>query len=98
MTCVAPAPTGSSGVASTSWPAITRRRSSPNSPAVWYRFAGFFASDRITTASSGGGTSGFSVEGGTGVSCTCLYATAIAESPVNGGAPARISYSTTPSE
>ena len=45
---------GSSGVASTGRPRRTRSRSARNSSAVWYRFAGFFASARMTTASSSG--------------------------------------------
>ncbi len=43
-------------------------------------------------------TSGFAIDGSTGDSFTCLYATATGESPVNGGRPVNISYSTAPNE
>ena len=48
--------------------------------------------------SSPGGVVGTIVLGATGISCTCLYAIATGFSPVNGGLPVSISYSTMPSE
>ncbi len=75
----------------TGCPARTRSRSARSSSAEAYRFAGFFARQRITTASRSAGTSGASVEGGVGASFTCLYATATGESPENGGRPVSIS-------
>jgi hypothetical protein len=60
--------------------------------------SGFFASARITTASSAGDTSPLSRDGGIGCSSTCLDATATGLSAVNGGRPVSISYRTHPSE
>ena len=55
--------------------------------AVAYRSSGRFCSDFMTTASTATGTSGFSVDGGDGVSRTCWYATDTGLSPTNGGRP-----------
>ena len=68
------------------------------SPAVSYRFSGFLAIACMTTASTYRPTSGLMAEGGCGDSRTCWYATATGDSPVNGGAPATISYRTQPAE
>ena len=97
MICVLLA-AGSSGVASTGIPRRTRSRSLRNSSADWYRLEGFFASARRITASRSCEMSPFNREGGVGCSITCLDATDTAESPVNGGRPVTISYSTHPRE
>jgi hypothetical protein len=60
--------------------------------------SGFFASAFMITASSSGETSGLILEGGVGVSSTCLDATVTAVPPSNGGRPVTISYRTHPSE
>ncbi len=51
------------------------------------RRSGSFASARITTASSAGGTSGLSVLGRFGTSWTCFSATATGLSASNGTLP-----------
>ena len=63
---------GSTGVASTAWPASRRSRSRRISSADWYRLSGFFASAFSTTASSSEGISATSALGGLGASRTCL--------------------------
>ena len=58
-----------------------------NSSASAKRSAGSFSSARSTTASSAGGTSGLSCDGGTGGSETCLSAIVTGDSASNGTRP-----------
>ncbi|GAB3648278.1 hypothetical protein GCM10028833_13760 [Glycomyces tarimensis] len=55
----------------TASPREARMRSSRISPAVRYRFSGFFERAFMTTASTDAGTAGFSSEGGRASSRTC---------------------------
>ena len=77
--------------ASTGRPSAKRRRSARSSSADRYRSSGSLAIAFMITASSAAGTAGLAARGRTGVSRTCLEATATGESPVKGGLPTAIS-------
>ncbi len=62
-----------------------------NASAFGYRRAGSFSSERMTTASSAGGTSGLRSRGGSGASDTCLRAIETGDSASNGTTPVSIS-------
>jgi hypothetical protein len=79
-------------------PRRKRTRSPRISSAFGYRSSTRFAIADSTIASKPAGTVGSSELGGAGSSFTCLYAMETGVSPVKGGLPVAISYSTTPRE
>ena len=75
------------GGAATVAPCRARLMSARISAADWYRLAGFLVSAFMTIASASPPMSGVNVDGGTGFSRTCWYATATGDSPWKGGRP-----------